>query len=347
MSDDSRSLKWLLTINNPDMYGYTNEIIEEKVQGFVSFRYACYSHEVGNESHTHHVHIFIAFENQVRFSTLKNAFPEAHIDKSRGTMKENRDYVFKTGKWENSEKEDTRCEGQQFEIGTIPIEVGQGHRTDIDRLEDMIESGMTPEQIFARSLGYRNFEKQIRAHYMAKRIKDTPVFRDVTVIWHVGESGTGKSYTLVDLLEKNPEDVYVMNDYEGGGLDLYEGQRILFLDEFRGQLRYSVLLNMLDGYKMQVHCRYTNVYTLWTEVHITSVLPPELVYQRMVEENRNIDTIKQLMRRISFIDYHYKQKNGEYKVFRQKSSEYHNLDSIKKAAGVDFEQTSINFADLK
>lgn len=343
---DTQSRKWLLTINDPIEKGYTNEVVEERVQGFASFRYACYSHEIGCENHRYHIHIFMAFDSPVRFSTIKNAFPEAHIDKCKGSIKENRDYVFKEGKWKGSEKEDSRQEGMQFEVGTMPIEIGQGHRTDIDKIEEYIEVGMTPNQIFALSMSYRNFEKQIRAQYMAKRVRETPTVRDITVVWHVGESGTGKSYSMVRMMDECPDDIYLLNDYDNGGLDMYEGQRILFMDEFRGQIRYSTLLNMLDCYKTQIHCRYANVYALWTEVHITSVLPPEKVYQKMVQENQDIDTIQQLLRRLTYVDLHYKQ-NGEYMVYRQDARQYKDYESLKQAAGADYKQASFEWKDLE
>ena len=72
---------------------------------------------------------------------------------------------------------------------------------------------MTPEQIFALSISYRLHEKEIRAQYMAKRMRETPLFRDVRAVWHVGGSGSGKSYTVVKLMEAEPESVYLMNDY--------------------------------------------------------------------------------------------------------------------------------------
>ena len=325
---DTQSRKWLLTINNPVEKGYTNDLVVEKAQGFTPFRYACYSHEVGCENHVYHMHIFLAFDSAVRFSTIKNAFPDAHIDKCKGSIKENRDYVFKQGKWANTEKEDSKIEGMQFEVGTAPIEVGQGHRSDLDRVEEMLESGMTPEEIFALSISYRLHEKEIRAQYMAKLRRETPMYRNVRVIWHVGESGSGKSFTMVRLMEENPDRVYLMNDYDGGGLDLYQGEKILFMDEFRGQIRYSTLLNMLDGYRTQVHCRYANVYALWDEVHITSVLPPEMVYAKMVSENKDVDTIKQLLRRLDMIHYHYK-RGSEYLVHEIAAADYVDYDTLK------------------
>ena len=343
---DSRSMKWLLTINNPGEHGVTNEGIEETLKGMGSFRYACYSHEIGLEDRTYHIHIFVAFDNQVRFSTLKNRFPAAHIDPCRGSIKQNRDYVFKQGKWADTDKEDTRIEGHQYEIGTAPIEIGQGRRSDLEEIEGLLDAGYTPDQIFEVSIAYRLREKEIRAHYMARRKKEVPAFRDVRVVWHVGESGSGKSYAMVGLMAENPGNVYLMNDYDGGGLDLYQGEGILFMDEFRGQLKFSTLLGMLDGYRVQVHCRYANVYALWTEVHITSVLPPEMVYSRMVSENRDIDTVGQLMRRISEVVYHYKQ-GDTYGTFPVPGSQYRDYDRLRSDAGFDgFKKTPASWRDV-
>jgi hypothetical protein len=67
----------------------------------------------------------------------------------------------------------------------------------------------------------------------------------------------------------------------------------------------------LDVYRAQINCRYTNIYALWSEVHITSIIPPEKTYENMVQQNRNIDTVDQLLRRIDFVVYHEK-KNDQY-----------------------------------
>lgn len=46
---------------------------------------------------TKHMHIFIYSKSPIRFSTLKNRFPVAHIDKANGSVMENRDYLRKEG----------------------------------------------------------------------------------------------------------------------------------------------------------------------------------------------------------------------------------------------------------
>lgn len=113
----------------------------------------------------------------------------------------------------------------------------------------------------------------------------------------------------MNLIELYGEDeVYLVTDYDNGGLDKYNGEKILFLDEFRGQIKYSTLLCMLQGYKQQFHARYSNIIGLWDEVHISTVMPPEKVYQNMVQENQSIDTLSQLFRRIDSIIYHWKDK---------------------------------------
>ena len=56
---------------------------------------------------TKHMHIFIYSKSPIRFSTLKNRFTVAHIDKANGSVMENRDYLRKEGKWQGSDKEQT------------------------------------------------------------------------------------------------------------------------------------------------------------------------------------------------------------------------------------------------
>ena len=46
---------------------------------------------------------------------------------------DNKNYVFKEGKWSGSEKEDTRVDGTQEEYGECPVE-RQGQRNDIKRI---------------------------------------------------------------------------------------------------------------------------------------------------------------------------------------------------------------------
>ena len=106
MDKDSQMRRVLFTINNPDEKGISAEEISRRLNtGVKNVEYFCFSKEIGEEEHTPHYHIYAVFKHPKRFSTLKNLFPEAHIDRPFGTHSENRDYEFKTGKWEGTEKE--------------------------------------------------------------------------------------------------------------------------------------------------------------------------------------------------------------------------------------------------
>ena len=91
MSTDPQSRKWALVINNPKDCGLDHDAIIEKLHLFRP-AYFCLADEIG-ESGTYHTHIYLFSHSPIRFSTVKNRFPPAHIEKALGTSMENRDYV--------------------------------------------------------------------------------------------------------------------------------------------------------------------------------------------------------------------------------------------------------------
>ena len=259
----------------------------------------------------HHLHIVIEDVNTFAFGTVKRYFPRAHIAPTMGNKKEAEDYINKRGKF--AEKgEQVICIKYHGEI-----KANQGKRSDLDSIERMLEEGMHPNDILLESFKNEKYETQIKQHYFRKKIKEAPVERTVKVYWHVGASGSGKTYVRHQLERDHPDDVFAVSDYESGYLDDYYGQSVLFLDEFRGQIRFSTLLTMLHGYTSRFHARYKNIVGLWTEVHITSVFAPEQLYSKMVERSeQRIDTMEQLTRRLTGVYYHwFSRVNNQFEVF--------------------------------
>ena len=119
---DPQGRKWQLTINNPIEKGFDRARIKSELGKLKSAVYWCMADEKGNEEETPHTHIFIAFSSAVRFSTLKNLFSTAHIERANGTAKENRDYIAKEGKWADTDKAKTNVEGSFEESGEMPQE---------------------------------------------------------------------------------------------------------------------------------------------------------------------------------------------------------------------------------
>lgn len=105
---DSRSRKWMITINNPLDKGFTHDKIKEVLTSIRSLDYWAMCDEIGNEKHTLHTHIIIHRGGALRFSTLQKMFPPgSQLDNLRGTMQQARDYICKEGKYKGSNKEET------------------------------------------------------------------------------------------------------------------------------------------------------------------------------------------------------------------------------------------------
>ena len=321
---------WFCVLNNPQkLYeGEPNEIAETVLNLWLdghTTRSGAVAYCISADG-LHHLHMVLEDKNKARFSALKKLYNEAHLEPTRGSKQQAEDYINKVGKFEEK--------GEQvlYIAKYGEIKGSQGKRNDLDEIDELLKQGLTPNKIFDISISYRRYEKIVRSAFFDKRKNEIPFNRDVNTIWHIGDSGSGKTYEAVKLVEKyGEENVYMVRDYENGCFDNYNGEPILFMDEFRGQLRFSTLLGLLDGYKAPLHARYSNIYPLWTQVHITSVLPPERVYAKMVSENQDLDTIAQLLRRINYILLHYK-TNEEYHTFELPMCNYQNYEDLVNLA---------------
>ncbi len=333
MDGKEKSRSWFCVWNNPQIEypdSEPHEIAETVLDIWVKekpTRSGAVAYCISSENLIH-LHMVLEDSNQARFSALKSLYPKAHLEPTKGTKEQAEDYINKRGRF--TEK------GEQvvYIARYGEIKGAQGQRKDLEIIQDWIEQGKTPREILSQDIRYRRYEKMIRGAYFDKRFQETPVVRDVKVFWHTGESGTGKTYSYSKYCNSFGQDnVYLFTDYDNGGLDFYSGEKYLFLDEFRGQMKFSTLLGLLQGYKQQFHARYTNVWGLWSEVHITSVLMPDEVYKNMVTDNCDTDVIEQLYRRINTIIYHSKDHNGYHK-FEIPMSEYKGRkDLISRALG--------------
>lgn len=251
-----------------------------------------------------HLHMVLCGVNSIKFSTVKNFVGDkGHIEMTKGNRKQVDDYINKRGVFEEKGEKILA----KAQIGEV---VGrQGARTDYEIIRAGIEDGLTWKEV--RRLDDKFFKPEyttmIRAMYFDKREQETPFKRVVNVHWYFGDSGSGKTGKTFDLVEELGEDrICLVSEYTHP-FDDYAGEPILVLDEFRGQLKYSELLGLLEGYKKRFAARYSNITGLWTDVYITTIATPEQVYKKMMEKaDEKEDPISQLIRRISDITYCYK-----------------------------------------
>jgi hypothetical protein len=289
---NKRSRKWLITCENPETYNYSFDFCREVMSKLKSVVYWCYSEEVG-ESGTHHFHLYLCGNNPIMFDTLKKRFQHAHFDYARGTSQQNRDYVFKEGKWLDDKKGETNKRGTHFEWGELPVE-RQGARNDLADLYDLIIGGASDIDIIAENPNYINqidrFDK-IRQSYRQKQFENQ--FRNLEVTYICGEAGSGKTRYVMDKFGYG--NVYRVTDYVHP-FDYYSGQDVILFDEFRSSIKVADMLNYLDGYPLMLPCRYNNKVACFTKVFIISNIPLENQYPKVQNEEKT--TFKAFLRRI-------------------------------------------------
>lgn len=290
-----QSRKWLLTINNPTEKGYVHEHIKEILSTF-KLTYWCMSDETGAEG-TYHTHIFVASHSPIRATTLHNKFEGAHRDIARGTCQQNRDYVFKEGKWLDSEKGTTNHRDTHEEWGEMPIE-RQGARNDLADLFDAIKDGQSTFEILQASPQYiLQVDKIERVRQIVLEEQGKNTWRNLSVTYVWGITGKGKTRGVME--KYGYANVFRVTDYDHP-FDGYKGQDVLLLDEFRSSLPISNMLEYLDGYPVELRARYANKQAMFTKVYIVSNIDITEQYPNVQKEEPR--TWQAFLRRISNIE---------------------------------------------
>lgn len=277
----------------------------------------------------YHAHI-AAYGNSTTLNCVAKVFGNAHVEPQLGGKEALKGYILKEGKYEEKGEE------VLYSLGIENVQDVQGNRTDLDVIKEMILEGSSPQEIFDTNIRFRKYEKMILSEYIAKRIKDAPMMKQMYCEWHCGESGSGKSYLFVKLCEKyGRNNIYFLNDMQNGGLDLYMEKgapRILFIDEVKpADVTYRQMLMLTDVYSdAQTHSRFHNTINLWEKVYVTSVYGIREFYNELVStDKRDVESFEQLQRRFHKVVYHYK-KNNEYKTYEQMREEGYSYLSILK-----------------
>ena len=301
MGNNTQSRKWSLVINNPLEAGLDHAAIREILHRF-SPAYFCMADEIATTG-TYHTHIFLYSPSPMRFGTLKNRFPTAHLEKAYGSARDNRDYITKSGKWAETDKSETSVSGTFEEWGDLPTEKEEAS-PDKYRLLQSLREGMTSLEAVEdnpdRFYHYREIET-VRQSIL----EDTysTIMRQVDVTYLFGASGTGKTRGIFE--RHNPKSICRITDYGGKNgvrFDSYRGQEVLVFEEFHSQIPISAMLNYLDIYPIMLPARYNDRVACYTTVYLTSNIPLEAQYQEI--QRYQLETWYAFLRRIhNVIEY--------------------------------------------
>jgi hypothetical protein len=263
--------------------------------------------EQGSQFHTH---VFVTFASRVRFSMIKRYFPEAHIEKCKGSVSDNVNYVRKTGKWENDKsKQEKKIEGSFEEYGTQPPD-SKGKRGDMSELYQMVLDNMTNAEILAQNQDYiLQIDKidKVRTTVLMERFKET-VRLDLEVVYICGATGTGKTRGV---LESNGySNVYRITDYQHP-FDSYNGQSVIAFDEFRSSLKIKEMLLYCDIYPIELPSRYSNKFACYDRIYIISNWDLEKQFSEIQKDDQ--ESWQAFLRRIHRVVVY--EANGEIKNY--------------------------------
>jgi len=229
-------------------------------------RYIIFQKELCPKTQRIHWQGYAEFKTPVRIGRSQKicGIGKSHVEKREGTREEARDYCRKT---------DSRLESP-IEIGNWEAG-GQGARTDLREIFDMIKNGAEMIDIIeADPMLYCKYRNGIKDYKFECLKSKTNKFRHVETEVHWGEAGTGKTRHCVETYP----DAYKLDFDDTLWWDGYEGEETIILNDFYGNIKYHKLLDLLDGYKMRLPVKGGFTYANWTKVLITSNKPPEEWY---------------------------------------------------------------------
>lgn len=310
----TQARKYLITQNNPTDYGYnsTEEFlnIANELSGLM---YGCVSEEIGNKTKTTHYHCGLTYKNPKNWQTIKNLYPNADIESARGTCQQIRDYVFKEGKWKGTDKEDTRIDGTQVEIGEMPPE-RESYDPKSALLLKLIQDGSSdyeiltgyPEYMFDLSTIQRVRLTLLQAEYEDK-------WRDVYAFYIHGAPGLGKTRLIMDGF--GYKNVFRVTDTLHPW-DTYQCEDVVVFEEFASSFKIQDMNNYLDSYPLKLPARYSDKTACYTKVFVISNLPLKKQYPNIqAEEDRTSkDTYRAFLRRFKGVIEFLDEFNLEYYV---------------------------------
>lgn len=260
--------RWLLTL---PVEVYSREEVEEKLG-----KYDAYigQREKGEETGYEHWQVYLEHASGIRFMTLKSLFPKGHLEQAKGTPAQAVEYVT---------KEETSL-GERIEHGHIDITKKQGQRSDLVEMHEAIMAGTSVDELLINDPRALRYGRNLRDVEAARdNAANRSMLRDVKAFYLYGAPRVGK--TMGVLTTYGLDDIYRVSTYKNP-FDGYRSQGVLVLDEFASQPDLGLLLNILDGYPLELPCRYQNRWAAFSRVWVVSNLPLERQYEEVQQSDR-------------------------------------------------------------
>ncbi|MCV0002972.1 RNA helicase domain-containing protein [Mobiluncus mulieris] len=240
----------------------------------------------------------------IRFDTLRNKFDgQVHLEPRCGTILDCINYVTKLDTAVAKKDDDYEYIAEHPELSPIRIrQDGQDNWDDL-RKNARTKSRISNEEIYQEIISGKTAGQIINDHpelgmqflkikALENGIKEEQ-FRglqtedreniEVNYLW--GPPGAGKSWHVLNEAGYDRRDIYRKNGYQHVW-DNYQGQRVLILEDFTGQIGIEELLQVTDIYATELDARYSNHYAGWEVVWIISNLRLDDLLKKYPKELR-------------------------------------------------------------
>lgn len=259
-----------------------------------SVTYLLYGLEISPNTGTPHVQGYFETAKKITIGSVKRFCPRAHIEIcQKPDVEYQKGYCWKLS-GHPSHNQLTPNE-VTYEEGTA---MRQGQRNDLNAIGEQIVAGVLPQAIAEENPGmYARYHRGL--HALRAAVIDRP--RDPAtpknVIVYFGPTGTGKTRSAREQCIEQYGSVFLWDPTLYPWFDGYDNHRGVVIDEFRGQLPFSVILRLLDRYEMTVQVKGGMRQFVADTIYITSPKHPDEWYK-----DDGSDKVNQLKRRITTIE---------------------------------------------
>lgn len=272
-----------------------------------TMKYLLYAPEICPETRKPHWQTYLVWRFQKTLgASLKNlnfkTHPSLHICK--GSYESNLNYI--KGPYDKDGKSKP-FNPDWKEFGQVP---SKGARTDLLEIKAAImNDDLTVDEILLTKPDiYHQYGRTLFALEDAHlRSKHRTWMTKCT--WYWGGTGAGKSHAAFEDYSEKTHYLW-SHDTSNDWWDGYHGQPIVVMNDYRGELKYNKLLQLVDKWPMKVSRRGREpTQFLGTHIIITSSLHPRDVYNRRADE----DSLAQLYRRCKVVKLESKTENTAVK----------------------------------
>lgn len=269
----------------------SNEFWEESFKKWCEnddIKYMIGQQEIAPTTNKLHYQMYVKFKTTKRMSGIKKIFgSDVHCELRKGTETQAIHYCT---------KKETRKEGTEHLFYGTQSE--QGRRTDLEEIAHALSNYETSvdriiEEDPEKYHQYGRTLTKIEDLAMRKRFR-TEMTKG---IWYCGPTGTGKSHKAFE--NYSPSTHYLWNLNDKGWQDGYTQQETVIINEFRGEIKFSELLVLLDKWPHNLPRRGREPIPFTSKkIIITSCKTPEEIYTHSLTDN---DKLNQLTERIQVI----------------------------------------------